>query len=163
MEKYYIEIKWAFIFIIVSLLWMVLEKVSGLHAEHIDKQQYLTMVFMIPAIWTYVLALQDKKRRFYHGQMSYKQGVISGLIITVIVTIFSPLTQWITTFVITPEFFPNVIEYSVKTGYHKTRAEAEAFFNFNNYVTQGLIGALAMGTLTSLIVAFFVKSKKLAE
>ena len=136
MEKYYTEIKWAFIFIAASLLWMVLEKVTGLHSNHIDKQQYLTMGFMVPAIWIYVLALKDKKKKDYRGRMTFKQGFISGLIISVIVTIFSPLTQWITTYVITPEFFPNAIEYSLKTGYHKTRAEAEAFFNFENYVKQ---------------------------
>jgi hypothetical protein len=160
MEKYYTEIKWAFIFILTSLFWMVLEKVTGLHSTHIDKQQYLTMGFMVPAIWIYVLALNDKKKKDYRGRMTFKQGFISGLIISVIVTLFSPLTQWITTYVITPEFFPNVIEYSLKTGYHKTREEAEAFFNFENYVKQGLIGAIAMGTVTSLIVAFFVKSKR---
>ncbi|MCE7040134.1 DUF4199 domain-containing protein [Dyadobacter sp. CY312] len=160
MEKYYTEIKWAFIFIVTSLLWMVLEKVTGLHSNHIDKQQYLTMGFMVPAIWIYVLALKDKKKKDYRGRMTFKQGFISGLIISVIVALFSPLTQWITTYVITPEFFPNVIEYSLKTGYHKTRAEAEAFFNFENYAKQGLVGAIGMGIVTSLVVAFFVKSKR---
>ena len=159
MNKYKIEIKWAFIFIAVSLLWMLLEKLSGLHSTHIDKHLYLTNLFAIPAIWIFVLALKDKKKKFYNGQMDFKQGFISGVIITLIVTLFSPLTQWIISYVITPEYFPNVIEHSLKTGYYETRDEAEAFFNYKNYALQSTIGALAMGIVTSLIVAFFVRTK----
>ncbi len=160
MNQYKIEIKWAFIFALVSLLWILLEKVSGLHSNHIDKQQYLTMLFMIPAIGIYILALQDKKKNFYKGQMSFKQGFFSGAIISVIIMLLSPLTQWVTSYVITPEFFPNAIEYSLKSGYYQTREEAETFFSFKNYVLQGLIGSLVMGLLTSAIVAFFIRTKR---
>jgi hypothetical protein len=153
------EIKWALIFIGVSLLWMVLEKITGLHSTHIDKHMYLTNLFAIPAILIYVLALKDKKNRDYQGQMSFKQGFISGLIITAIVAICAPLTQWITSTMITPEYFPNVIAYSVETGYHSSREEAEAYFNLKNYMIQSVIGALVMGIVTSAIVAFFVRSK----
>ena len=159
MNKLIIEIKWAFIFIATMLAWMLLEKLSGLHSTHIDKHQYLTMLFMIPAILVYVFALRDKKKSFYNGQMSYLQGFVSGMIITAIVTVFTPLTQWIVSYVITPEYFPNVIEYSVKTGYHKSLEEAQAYFNYSNYVVQGLIGALVMGAITSAIVAIFTKTK----
>ncbi|WP_300487009.1 DUF4199 domain-containing protein [Flavobacterium sp.] len=159
MAKFKIEIKWAFIFITMSLLWMVLEKLCGLHSTHIDKQQYLTLLFIIPAVWIYFLALKDKKIHYYKGVMSYKQGFISGLIVTLIVALFSPLTQWIISCVITPEYFPNVIEYSLKTGYHKTREAAEAYFSLENYIKQSVIGALMMGIVTTAIVAFFVRSK----
>ncbi|MGW8124005.1 DUF4199 domain-containing protein [Roseivirga echinicomitans] len=160
MNKIRLEIKWAFIFIAVTLLWMVLEKLSGLHSTHIDKHMYLTNLFAIPAIMVYVMALKDKKKKDLKGQISYKQGFISGFIITIIVALFSPLTQWVISTIITPEYFPNVIAYSVETGYHSSLEEAEAYFNLNNYMLQSAIGALAMGVLTTLIVAFFIKSKK---
>ncbi|HCT29396.1 MAG TPA: DUF4199 domain-containing protein [Bacteroidales bacterium] len=160
MKKIKIEIKWAFIFIATLLVWMLLEKFSGLHSTHIDKHQYLTMLFMIPAILVYVFALRDKKKNDYNGQMSYMQGFVSGMIISAIVTVFSPLTQWIISYVITPEYFPNVIEYSVKTGYYKSLEEAQAYFNYSNYAAQSTIWALIMGAITSAIVAIFTKSKK---
>lgn len=159
MKKISIEIKWAFIFIAMSLLWMVLEKLSGLHSTHIDKHMYLTNIFAIPAIAVYVFALRDKKKNYYNGQMNYMQGLFSGLIISLIVTLFSPLTQWITSVIITPEYFPNVIEYSVSTGYHATREEAEAYFSLDNYIKQSVMGAAMMGVITSAVVAFFVKTK----
>lgn len=159
MGKYKIEIKWALIFILMSLAWMVLEKVVGLHDVHLEKQMYLTNLFAIPAIWIYVLALKNKKNDYYSGKMTYVQGLVSGLIITVIVALFSPLTQWIISTIITPDYFDNVIDLSVKTGYYKTLEEAQAQFNLNNYMKQSAIGALVMGCVTSLIVAFFTKSK----
>ena len=159
MKKIRLEIKWALIFVLMSLLWMLLEKLVGLHDAHIDKHMYLTNLFAIPAIIIYVLALKDNKKKNYNGQMTYKQGFISGLIITAIVAFLSPLTQWITSTVITPEYFPNAIAYSLETGYHKSLEEAEAYFSLKNYIVQSVIGAIFMGVVTSAIVAFFVRTK----
>ena len=157
--KIKIELKWALIFVGMSLLWMVLEKLAGLHSTHIDKHMYLTNLFAIPAIIVYVLALKEKKNKDYKGEMSYGQGFVSGLIITGIVALFAPLTQWITSTLITPEYFPNVIAHSVETGYHSSLEEAEAYFNLENYILQSFVGAIIMGVITSAIVAFFVRTK----
>ncbi len=160
--KIKIELKWALIFVGMSLLWMVLEKLAGLHSTHIDKHMYLTNLFAIPAIVVYVLAMNEKKKIDYKGEMTYGQGFVSGLIITGIVALFAPLTQWITSTLITPEYFPNVIAYSVETGYHSSLEEAEAYFNLENYILQSFVGAIIMGVITSAIVAFFVRTKSKA-
>lgn len=158
MKNIKIEIKWALIFTLSMLAWMFFEKSMGWHDEKIADHATYTNFFAIPAILVYVLALLDKKKNFYSGVMSYKQGVISGLIITVIVTVLSPLAQYITSTIITPDYFPNVIEYAVSSG-KMTQSDAEAYFNINSYMIQSVIGALVMGLVTSLIVAIFVKSK----
>lgn len=160
MKKNKIEIKWAFVFMGTLLLWMLLEKLAGLHSTHIDKHQYLTMLYIIPAVWIYVLALKDKKNNYFNGEISFKQGFFSGLIISAIVAIFSPLTQWIISEFITPEYFPSIIEYTLETGYFKTLEEAQGYFNYKNYAIQSTIWALLMGIVTSAVVALFVKSKK---
>lgn len=160
MKNLKIEIKWAIIFSVIGLMWMFLEKLVGLHSTHIDKHMYLTNLFAIPAIIIMVLALKDKKKDFYGGQMSYKQGLISGIILSVCIALLSPLTQWITSTIITPEYFPNVIAYSVETGYHKSIEEAEAYFNLKNYIVQSTIGALIMGVITTAVAMVFIRSKK---
>ena len=71
----------------------------------------------------------------------------------------SPLTQIITTEIITPEFFPNAINYSVSAGLMK-QEEAEQYFSLENYIKEGLIGALLMGIITTAIVAIFTRGKK---
>ena len=92
--------------------------------------------------------------------MNYKQGLISGIILSVFIALLSPLTQWITSTIITPEYFPNVIAYSVETGYHKSIEEADAYFNLKNYIIQSTIGALVMGIITTAIAMVFIRSKK---
>ncbi|WP_445385876.1 DUF4199 domain-containing protein [Robiginitalea sp. IMCC44478] len=159
MKSLRLEFKWALIFIVMSLLWMLLEKLSGLHSTHIDMHMYLTNLFAIPAIIVYVLALKDKKKTDYNGQMSYKQGFIFGLITTLIITVFAPLTQWVTSTVITPEYFPNVIAHSVETGYYANQEEAEAFFNLKSYMVQSTIFTFVMGVVTTAVVAIFVRTK----
>lgn len=159
MKKYKIEIKWAVIFTLVMLIWMILEKVTGLHSTRIDYHLYFTNLFAIPAIWVYVLALKDKKNSFYSGNMTYTQGLISGVIITGIIVLLTPLAQWIISYIITPEYFPNVIKRSVELGYYETEALAQAHFNYKNYVINGAIGAMIMGVLTTAVVMIFLKSK----
>ena len=156
MEKIKIEIKWALIFVVMSLVWMFIEKWSGLHSTHIDKHPIYTNLIAIPAIAIYVFALLDKRKNFYAGKMTYKQGLIAGLIITGMVTLLSPLTQYLTATVITPEYFPNAIQHAVDSGY-LDQAKAEAFFNLKNYMIQAAIGAPVMGILTSAIVAIFTR------
>lgn len=151
-----IEIKWAVIFIIMTLLWMLLERLVGLHDVYIDKHPIFTNIIAIPAIAVYVLALRNKRKSYYNGKMTYMQGFISGLIITFIVTVLSPVTQIITSYVITPHYFSNVINYSVTNGLMNQEA-AEAYFNIKSYIIQGLMGASIMGTITAAIVAIFAR------
>jgi hypothetical protein len=155
-----IEFKWAIFFSIAGLLWMLLEKLSGLHDTYIDYHIYLTNLFAIPAITIMVMALKEKKKNFYQGTISYKQGLISGIILTCIIALISPLTQYITTYLITPDYFPNVIKRSVELGYYNTIEEAKANFNYKNYAVQGAIGALIMGIITTAIAMLFLRSKK---
>lgn len=158
MKSIRIEIKWGVLFILVGLIWMVFEKTMGWHDVHIDKHATYSMFIAPIAIAIYVFALLDKKRNFYGGKMSYKQGFTSGLIVTLVVVILSPLSQYITSTYITPEFFDNVIAYSVSTGEMDQEA-AEQYFNLKSYMIQSVIGAAFMGLVTAAVVAFFVRSK----
>lgn len=153
------EIKWAVIFTLVMLLWMLGERLVGLHDQHIDLHMVLTNLFAIPAILVYVFALRDKRQRDYQGVMTWQQGMLSGAIISLVVALLAPGTQWVISTVISPHYFDNVIAYSVATGYHPTREEAEAYFNLGNYMMQSAVGALIMGLLTTAIVAIFLRPK----
>ena len=158
MNKYKIEVKWAFAFVIMQLLWMLLEKILGLHSQNIDKHPIYTNFVAIPSIAIYMFALLDKRNNYFQGTMTYKEGLITGVIITFIVTLFSPLTQLIVSNIITPEYFPNVIKHSVNTGL-MTEVEALNFFNLNSYIKQAIIVTPIMGMITTIIVAFLIKKK----
>ncbi len=156
MKKLYIEFKWAIIFSIAMLAWMLLEKTLGWHGERIADHQWLTLLFAPFAILLYLLALREKRRRVYGGKMTWLQGFVSGVILSVFVALLSPLVQFITHHYITPEYFNNVIEYSV-TNDLMTRSKANEYFNINNYMWQSAFGALGFGVVTAAIVAVFVR------
>ena len=158
MNKFKIEIKWAIIFLLMTLIWMVLEKAFGLHDVHIDKHPFYTNFVAIPAITIFVFALLDKRKNHYKGSMTYVQSLVSGIVISVIIAVFSPLTQYIISTYITPDYFSNAIKYSVEKG-GSTQEKAEAFFNIENYMMQAAFGGLIMGVITSAIVSIFVKKK----
>lgn len=158
MKKFKIEIKWGIIFSILTLLWMYLEKSVGWHSTHISKHAIYTNFFALIAIIIYVLALLDKRNHFFDGKMNWKQGFISGIALSAIIALISPLTQYITSTIISPEYFPNVIKYVVGKG-KMTQEAAETYFNLKSYMVQSAFGALTMGIVTAAIVAFFVKKQ----
>lgn len=160
-ENFRIEVKWALIFTVMTLVWMMLEKAVGLHDQYLDKHMIYTNLIALPAITIYFFALIEKKRKFYNGSMDFKEGLKCGLVITLIVALLSPLTQYITSVYITPDYFQNVIKLTVDKKM-MTQAQAESYFSLNNYVKQAAYGALVMGVITSAIVAAIVKTKKLS-
>ena len=61
MTNFKIEIKWALIFAAMTLGWMLMERLVGLHSTHIDKHLLYSNLIAIPAITVYVFALLDKR------------------------------------------------------------------------------------------------------
>lgn len=143
----------------MTLVWMFLEKQSGLHDKYIDYQMYLTNLYAIPATIMVYLALRDKKKNYFKGQMDYKQGVTSGIVLSLFIAFLTPFVQWVVSFVISPEFFKNAIRNAINHGYYRNFDEAKAQFNFANYVRQGTFGALALGVVTSAILMIFLLTK----
>ncbi len=159
MKNFSIEIKWGVIFIISGLLWVWIEKLFGLHDVYVAQHPLYTNLFGIIAVTIFILALLEKRRKFYDGFMSWKEGFTSGIIMTIVITLLSPLSQWITYEFISPEFFDNIIEHSYQTT-PMSREEAESYFSLRSYIVQAVFGALTMGVVTAAIVAWFVKSER---
>ena len=159
MSRYRIEIKWALIFSVAMILWMLAERFLGLHDEHIAKHAFYTNFFAIVAIGIYLLALYDKRKNYHNGYMNWKEGFISGVILTLGIVIVSPLVQFVINEVIAPDYFSNISRYSVETG-EMTREEAEAFFNPKNYVIQSMVWAGITGIITAAITALLLRRKK---
>ncbi|WKK85549.2 DUF4199 domain-containing protein [Marivirga arenosa] len=156
MKKRLIEIKWGLIFVIMMLLWMYFEKAMGWHDVNIVDHATYTNLVAIPSILIYVFALIDKRKKHFDNVMSWKQGFISGLIITAVVVILTPLSQLITHELITPDYFENVSAYAVNQG-QMTNEEALQYFNLSSYLWQAMIGAAVFGIVTSALVALFVR------
>jgi hypothetical protein len=159
MKKFSLEIKWAVVFMLMTLVWMIAEKAIGLHDAKIEQHAIYTNVIAIPAIIIFVLALRDKRTAFYNGAMTWSQGFVTGIIISFFIALLNPLTQFIVSTYITPDYFNNAIAYVVKSKI-MIEKDAVAYFSLKSYIVQGTFGALSMGLITSAIVAYFLRSKK---
>jgi len=137
---------------------MLLEKTLGWHKEQIADHWWLTLLFIPFAILMYLLEMREKRRRAYAGKITWLQGFVTGVILSVFIALLSPLAQYITHNFITPEYFNNVIEYSV-TNELMTRTKANEYFNINSYMWQAAFGALGFGIATAAVVAIFVRKK----
>jgi membrane protease YdiL (CAAX protease family) len=151
------EIKWGIIFTIAGLLWMLMERLVGLHDNYIAYHATYTNFFALIAIAIYVLALREKREKDLNGSMTWKQGFISGLIIAVVVAILTPISQWVTHAIISPDYFENVSNFAVTQG-EMSAEQAEVYFQLSSYIVQSMIFALVIGAITAAIVAVFMKT-----
>ena len=162
MKKFKIEFKWAIIMSIMFLAWMTLEKQLGFHDEKIKWQMFFTMLIVFPNLILYYIAINDKKKNFYRGEINWKQGFISGVVISFIYIIFSPIIQFITHEFITPNYFDKLITLSVESK-RLSLEEAKNYFNLTSYIWQNISGGLSSGIVIGAIIAYILKSKKPVE
>jgi hypothetical protein len=123
----------------------------------IEQHATYTLLYAPLAIFIYVVALWEKKRKTYGGRMTFIQGFLSGLLLTLVVVVLTPLSQYISHSLISPDYFSNIIQLTVNSG-KMTLQEAEAYFNLMNYTTQSVFFAGGMGILTTVVVMIFMKS-----
>lgn len=138
---------------------MYFEKVMGWHDQYIDKQALYTNIFGIIALAIYILALRDKRDNFFNGIMTWRQGFITGIVLTIIITAVAPLSQYIVATYISPEYFDNMIALS-ESNDKMNLEQAEAYFNLKSYIIQAVFSALVMGVGTAALAALIIRTKK---
>lgn len=158
MKKFKIEFKWAVVIMIIFLAWMTLEKQLGFHDEKLKWQVFFGMLIIIPNFVLYFLAIRNKKKNYYNGEMTWKQGFISGIVISFIVVIFSPFTQFITYEFIVPDFFDKMVALSVESK-RLSEEEAKSYFNLSASTWQSISSGLSYGIVLGAIVAYILKTK----
>ncbi len=156
MKKIYIELKWAVIFSIALLCWILFEKTMGWNKEQFLEHWWLTLLFGPFAILLYLLALREKRRRVYDGKMTWIQGFLSGLTISLFVALLSPLTEYVAYNFFTPDNFNTIAEASV-TNELMANTKMNDLLNINNYRWQSAFGLLGFGIINAVIAAFFVR------
>lgn len=161
--KYFtgLEIKWGIIFTIAGLLWMYFERAMGWHGENISQHAVMTNLFAIPAIAIIVFAQLEKRKRHYNGRMTWLQGFICGVMVSLVVAILAPLSQYIAHNYISPDYFDNLISYASSQG-KGSPEELAKHFNMKTYMMLAAVGALVMGLITSALTALFTKRTRVA-
>lgn len=158
MEKFRIELKWAVIYSLCLLIWMYLERTMGWHTDQIKFQPIYTMFFGLVTIAVYLLALFNKKKDYYKNQIDWKQGFLSGAILSLFIAVLTPIVLFITFEYISPDFFSNIINYKVENS-KMSLEDAEKYFSFSNYIYTNTFSTLSNGIVLSAIISFFIKTK----
>lgn len=156
MKKYSIEIKFAFIFSIASILWFALEKMLGWHEKTMQYYLLFSSAFAIVAILTYVIALKTRKRSL-GNIISWRQTVVYGLVLSSVIALLSPIVQFISLKIISPDFLQNSIDTAVAKGMQPDLAQT--FYGFKSVAIQAFGFALSMGILMSAVIGLFIKNK----
>jgi TctA family transporter len=88
--------------------------------------------------------------------MNWAQGFVTGTIISLGISILSPIVQYITYEFFSPNYFHNAILNAIKIK-SMTEINARNFFNLKSYIIQGFLGGISMGIVTGGIVAYFLQ------
>lgn len=153
-----IELKWTVILFAMTLLWKLFEKMMGWHGPRIDQHALYSNLYDLLFVVLFIFSLLEERKKAANQKFSWRQGFLSGIIIAGLITALSPLTQFLTHRLISPEFFPNIINFAVDNGV-LSRETASAKFNLNNYILENLIGTAILGTACALILPIFMIKK----
>ena len=150
------EIRWAVILAIVTLLWFVLEKISGFDGEFIQFHETAGWFYLIPFAMVYVMALLQKRNGDLGGSMSFMDGLKSVGLMTIIALPLMIVAAYIKISVISPDFLTNIKEYLFTTG--ASEADLEGAFSTTGYLLTTAIYSL-FGIVIGGIAAFALKTK----
>lgn len=159
MRKLRIEIRFAFIYSFVLILWMWLEKLIGLHDRFIDKQLLYTNLFAIPGFVIFFLAIRQKREDYFGGRMLWTQGFVSGTFLAAFIAVLSPLYNAIIYGVISPDYFSTMIRY-VTTNNLPAKQNADLFFSLKSYILQSSLSGISFGIMASAIAALILRREK---
>ena len=157
MKKFAVEIKWGIRYAFLWILWLFIEKSSGYYEAKISDHALYSLLFTVVTIFVYFVAIKEKKKDFFKDNMSWKQGCVTGIFLTIVMAILTPFCQIIFHKAIAPEFFPNMIEFSISKG--NSKEVAENYFNLSSYILQSIFGTLSFGVVLSAVVALFLQTK----
>lgn len=147
---------WTLILFISTLSWMVFEKLMGWHGVRISDHATYSIFYDALFILVFYLAFRANKQQSDH--LSWKDGFFFGLKITTLMALLSPLTQTIIHRIISPEFFPNIIDFAVENNI-LSRSEATERFNLTTYMVQNAIGTSILGLLTTCTMALIMRKR----
>lgn len=154
MRSFNVEVKWGIIFSLATVIWAALLTALGYTTTKIAQFPVVDSLFFMIAIVIYIMAFRSKRKQL-NNKLTWVQALISGLIIGLIVMVFSIPGQVIIHKLIMPDFFKNSIDYAIR--HHKmTAEEAHAYFNLTSYIKQILIftplAGIAIGAVVGLIM-----------
>lgn len=159
MKQYSIEFRWAFTFLLAQTLWIMFESTLGFYGDKIQYQPLFSLLFNIILIAIYILAIRDKKKKIYNNHMTWQEGFVSGLMLTLIIALFTTMTEYTKHHVISPYFLEDMKALVVSEN-RMSETEAESYFSFSKTLSSSIFFTISIGVLITSIAAWVIKSKE---
>jgi hypothetical protein len=164
MDNLRIEIRYAVLISLLTLLWLSVEFMVGLqdvYAPYYPIAYWLSLV-VIPAV-AMRMAINEKEEQL-NGHITFKQAFGSGFLIAFFAAVLAIPVQVIFHKLINPDFFDTMISYAVihaenlKQNAIEAREEAGLYFNLTTSIIQSGLGMLLAGTIIAAISARLVRT-----
>jgi hypothetical protein len=159
MKQFSIEFRWAFTFLLAQTLWIMFERTLGFHDEKLQFQPLFSMLFNFILIAIYILAIRDKKIKIYKGQMTWQEGFVTGLMLTLIIALFTTMTEYTKHHVISPYLLDDM-KAMILEEKRMTNEQADKYFSFSKTLSNSIFFTISIGVLITSIVAWIMKSKE---
>ena len=89
--------------------------------------------------------------------MTWQQGLLSGVILAIFAMILTPFALYFSLKYVNPDFFTNMINYSVSKG--MKLENAQAMFDITAYMIFATFGTLSFVIIFAALAALLVKTK----
>ncbi|MCK6603125.1 MAG: DUF4199 domain-containing protein [Bacteroidetes bacterium] len=164
-----IELKWGLLTGLAISLWVLTEFFLGFHSTRMDLGEISGYFSGLIPLATYALALKEKKNQLTDGGLTFTNGVISGLAITVVTGLVLVVFFALYNTVIHPEYTETGIAW--QTAKLKSQGYADSTITrfmtdyrqkigLGNTLFMVFFGTLAQGALISMVVTPFVIRKR---
>jgi hypothetical protein len=150
-----LELKWVIIIFAVHIFWHILTRALGLYGDRSSYEELSLFVFAFVYALLMLLALLDLRSR-NKGYLNRRHGFSSGLFISFILVVLSPLMVAILAFGIQPDFFNIMISNSIANGEYLSYEAAASEYSYWNYVQLYMATYLLVGSLSGALWAYLL-------
>ena len=163
MDNLKIEIRYAVLISLLTLLWLSVEFMVGLHDVYIAYHMYTNWLALLIPVVCIRMALNEKADQ-QNGRLSFKQGFGSGFMVAFFAAVLAVPVQVIFHKLINPDYFDTMIQVAVnhaenvKQNGMRAREEAALYYNLTSYIIQSGLLMLVFGTIVAAISAWFARN-----
>ena len=150
------EIKWALVLGIMTLLWFVLEQMTGFNDDFIEFHKTAGLLYLIPFALIYFLGLTQVKNLDNGGSLSLMEGVKSSAMIALYALPLIIIAAYIKIKFISPGFLENMSAWQITSGADENMVKRT--FSTSGFLISSALYSLS-GIVIGAIISFLIKTK----
>lgn len=161
-RSFCLEFKWAAVCVVGMLLWVLVERLVGLHHERLQGLPEVRQAMMGLFVFCHIACLYEKRKRHYRGAMRYWDGMVCCLALTILVLVALGPATYLMYSAISPDLLFNLTQYEIANGeftyqevLQRNALASHVIDQFTRYIFYGLGLSLTLPLLASRrLVAF---------